>query len=63
VLTGPPPESRRTDVQATVTANATVLLPPATFQTITPEQYFEGYLQAALPAADANMPERDGGQP
>jgi hypothetical protein len=63
VLTGPPPESRRTDVQTTVTANAIVLSPPATFQTITPEQYFEAYLEAALPSVDATARDGDGGQP
>jgi hypothetical protein len=51
VLTGPPPESRRTELRATVTPAVTTIAPPAQFQMLTPEQYFEPYLGPAAPAA------------
>jgi hypothetical protein len=59
VLTGPPPESKRADVSATVTSAGTIVAPRTEFQVITPEQYFTPYLTAATPAdatADAGAP-------
>jgi hypothetical protein len=50
VLTGPPPESKRADVTATVTPAGTIVAPRTEFQVITPEQYFTPYLAAATTA-------------
>jgi serine/threonine protein kinase len=61
-LVGPPPDSTARTITVQVQAAVLTSAPPELFQTVTPEQYFEPYLQSLAPAtSDATSPDAGAG--
>jgi serine/threonine protein kinase len=62
-LVGPPPDSTARTITVQIQAGALTTAPNEIFQTVTPEQYFEPYLNTLAPAAPDAAAPADGAVP